>query len=153
MMSKLLRPTTLKRALFFVACDYIVFTVAMYGAFYLRFDGHISRRYLIAISAFLLLSLVPKYASNAAFRLYNLTWRFVGTREVINVFYATAVGSMAFGMLAFFVHEPLGLPSLPRSVLLMDFMLTLIGVGSVRMAKRVLQVTGFRSLSYGGRCT
>lgn len=144
MIPTIFRPTTMKRALFFVACDYVVFTVSMYGAFYLRFDGNIPRPYLFTISAFLLLALIPKYSSNAAFRLYNLTWRFVGTRDVVSIFLATIVGSMAFGTLAFFVNEPLGLPALPRSVLLMDFMLTLIGVGSVRTAKRVFQVVTLR---------
>ena len=133
----LLDPTSRKRALFFVACDYIVFVASLYGAFLIRFEGRIPSTYLAAISTYVMISLVPKFASNAAFRLYRLTWRFVGARDVLNVLFATVVGTLGFATLAFFLRGSLELPGLPRSVLLLDFLLTFVGVGGVRMFKRI----------------
>lgn len=132
--------TSRKRAIFFIACDYLVFTASMYGAFFIRFEGNIPNKYFRSIAVFLLIAVGPKFIANAAFRLYQLTWRYVGARDMINVGLATIVGSLSWGTLAYVVHEPLGLPSLPRSIIPIDFLLTLIGVGGVRMGKRLQQV-------------
>ena len=143
-MMPLLTPTNRKRALFFAACDYIVFTASMFGAFLIRFDVVIPEKYFRAISMFVLIALVPKYISNAAFRLYQLTWRFAGTRDAVNVFFATVVGELGFATLAYVLRDPLHIPSVPRSILVLDFLLTLVGVGAVRMGKRVHQVLTLR---------
>ncbi|MEX1047537.1 MAG: nucleoside-diphosphate sugar epimerase/dehydratase [Actinomycetota bacterium] len=139
-MSQLLNPTNRKRVLFFLACDYLVFTASMYGAFVIRFDGDIPPKYWGAIAAFLLIAIGPKFIANAAFRLYRLTWRYVGARDMINVGLATIVGTLAWGTLAYLLGGNFGLPSLPRSILPIDFLLTLIGVGGVRMGRRIHQV-------------
>jgi FlaA1/EpsC-like NDP-sugar epimerase len=142
-----LAPTGRKRALFFLAADLVVFAVAMYGSFLLRFDGSIpdgrppsEENFLRAIPIFLLVAAGPKLVANAAFRLYRLTWRFVSTRDILNVFLASIIGTMAWGTGAYFLRGLIHVPALPRSILLIDFVLTLVGVSAVRVAKRVHQV-------------
>ncbi|MBI4260164.1 MAG: polysaccharide biosynthesis protein [Actinobacteria bacterium] len=151
-------PTGRKRTGFFLAADLGVFVVAMYGAFLLRFDGRIpdgvpasEANYLGVIPVFLALAVVPKVVSNAAFRLYNVTWRFVGTRDILNVILATVVGSLAWGMGAYFLRGVIHVPPLPRSILALDFLITLMGVGGVRMAKRVYQVVTQSGRAQGQR--
>ncbi len=140
-----LAPTGLKRIAFFVVADLCVVTGAMYIAFALRFEWAVRDPYWSAIPIYVLLAVGPIVLSNSIFRLYNLTWRFVGTRDIVNVFSATLVGTLAFGTGAYLLRDSLlrtslRYPSLPRSVLVMFFVLTLFGVGGVRMAKRILQV-------------
>jgi FlaA1/EpsC-like NDP-sugar epimerase len=136
-----LAPTGAKRTLFFLLADLVAFTISIYGAFLLRFDGAVPGKYWDWIPLFLLLAVFPKAIANGAFRLYNLTWRFVSTRDIFNVVLATLIGTLAWGMEAYFVRGIWGqVPALPRSILVLDFVLTVILVGGVRMAKRVIQV-------------
>jgi FlaA1/EpsC-like NDP-sugar epimerase len=142
----LLQPTGSKRTLFFLAGDLLIFAGSLWFSFLIRFDAAIPRDYRRAIPIYFLIAVGPKIVANAAFRLYHLTWRFVSTRDVIQAFLATLVGSTAFGTGAFFLHEPLHVESLPRSVLVLDFVLSMIGVACLRMAKRIYQV-----VTLGGR--
>jgi len=142
----LLQPTGSKRTLFFLACDLIIFAGSLVLSFLIRFDGNVPPEYRKAIPVFYLIAIGPKVVSNAAFRLYHLTWRFVSTRDIISVFLASLVGTTAFGTAVFFLHDPLHIPTLPRSILVLDFVLSMIGVAGVRMAKRIYQV-----VTLGGR--
>jgi FlaA1/EpsC-like NDP-sugar epimerase len=145
-----LTPTGRKRTLFFLIADLLVFSVSMYGAFFLRFDGHVPQPYWHAIPVFLLFAAGPKLIVNAAFRLYYLTWRFVGTRDILNVFLATMVGTLAWSTEVYLLRGTLqgrgwfDVPPVPRSVIVLDFVLTLGGVGLVRMARRLFQVASHR---------
>jgi FlaA1/EpsC-like NDP-sugar epimerase len=139
-------PTGRKRTTFFLLADLVVFTLSMYGAFFLRFDGHVPQAYWHAIPVFLLFAAGPKLIVNAAFRLYYLTWRFVGTRDILNVVLATMVGTLAWSTEVYLLRDTLqgrgwfDVPAVPRSVIVLDFVLTLVGVSLVRMAKRLFQV-------------
>jgi len=142
----ILQPTGSKRTVFFLACDLVIFAGSLYLSFFIRFDGAIPFDYRRAIPIYFLIAIGPKLVSNAAFRLYHLTWRFVSTRDIISVFLATLVGTTAFGTAVFFLHDVVHVPTLPRSILVLDFVLSMIGVAGVRMAKRIYQV-----VTLGGR--
>jgi len=141
-----LAPTGPKRILFFVAADLVVVVAAMVVAFELRFDGRVPERYWQSVPIYVLLAVGPIVFTNSMFRLYNITWRFVGARDLVNVFTATFVGTAAWGLLTFVLHDTMAgtngeFAALPRSILILFFVLTLIGVGGVRMMKRLLQVS------------
>ncbi len=142
----ILHPTKSKRTLFFLVCDLVVFALSLVLSFVIRFDGAIPPEYRRAIPALYLIAIGPKVVANAAFRLYHLTWRFVSTRDVISVVLASVVGTTAFGTAVFFLHDLLHIPSLPRSILALDFILSMVGVAGIRMAKRIHQV-----VTTGGR--
>ena len=148
-MRRWLEPTGLKRILFFVAADLVVVTVAMLLAFELRFDGRIPQRYWHSLPIYILLAVGPIVFSNSVFRLYNITWRFVGASDVVNVCAATFVGTAAWGLATFLLQPTMegtnaAYAPLPRSILGLFFVLTLVGVGGVRMMKRLLQVSTSR---------
>ncbi len=148
-MRRWLEPTGLKRILFFVAADLVVVTVAMLLAFELRFDGRIPQRYWHSLPVYILLAIGPIVFSNSMFRLYNITWRFVGARDVVNVCAATFVGTAVWGLATFLLQPTMegtnaAYAPLPRSILGLFFVLTLVGVGGVRMMKRLLQVSTSR---------
>jgi FlaA1/EpsC-like NDP-sugar epimerase len=144
-----LAPTGLKRILFFVAADLVVVAVAMLIAFELRFDGRIPQRYWHSLPIYILLAIGPIVFSNSMFRLYNITWRFVGARDVVNVCTATFVGTAVWGLATFLLQDTMRgtnaeYAPLPRSILALFFVLALVGVGGVRMLKRLLQVSASR---------
>jgi FlaA1/EpsC-like NDP-sugar epimerase len=147
----LLQPTGSKRTMFFIAGDLLIFAGSLWLSFLIRFDAAIPRDYRRAIPVYFLVAIGPKVLANAAFRLYHLTWRFVSTRDVIQAFLATLVGTTAFGTSAFFLHDPLRVPSLPRSILVLDLVLSMIGVAGLRMAKRIYQVVKLGGSGEGRR--
>ncbi|MEA2581543.1 MAG: hypothetical protein QOE83_2435 [Actinomycetota bacterium] len=141
-----LEPTGLKRIVFFVLADVAVAVAAMYAAFWLRFDYRVPPQYWRAVPIYILFAVGPVVFTNSLFHLYNLTWRFVGTRDVVNVFASTLVATLAWGLVTYVLQDPLShssahYPKLPNSILGLFPVLLLIGVGGVRMAKRVVAVT------------
>jgi FlaA1/EpsC-like NDP-sugar epimerase len=90
-----LEPTGAKRIIFFVLADVLVAVAAMYVAFWLRFDFHVPEPYWHAVPIYVLFAVGPVVFANSLFRLYNLTWRFVGTRDVVNVIASTIVATNA----------------------------------------------------------
>lgn len=140
MIAALLRPTKFKRAFVFALLDVAVFALSMFAAFALRFDGDVPLKYERGIVIFFVLAIAPKLLANQGFRLYRLTWRFVSIREVASVIPAALLGSMGFGMLSYLFHVSLHVPSLPRSILILDCLLSMTGVALVRMARRIYQV-------------
>ncbi|MFX0139814.1 MAG: polysaccharide biosynthesis protein, partial [Candidatus Hodarchaeota archaeon] len=72
--------------------------------------------------------------------LYDISWRFVGLEELINVIKALILGSLALGMSLFILRTlmPFKASPFPRSILLLDLILSLILIGSLRVSKRVL---------------
>jgi FlaA1/EpsC-like NDP-sugar epimerase len=72
----------------------------------------------------------------AGFGLYQKWWRYVSGRDFLNILRAAAVSS-AILVVAFTVAKPFA-DNLPRSVAVMDFLLTLILVAGARLAVRLI---------------
>lgn len=134
------RPTATVRAAIFILGDLVIWAGALWGAFLIRFDGQIPPRY-IAIIPILLAVLVPiKLAWQAQYRLYNLTWRSVGLNDFMGVVKANtfALCTTAIAIVIFRDFPPL--TTFPRSVLLLDYVLTACAVTVFRAGRRGLQM-------------
>ncbi|HEU5141770.1 MAG TPA: nucleoside-diphosphate sugar epimerase/dehydratase, partial [Solirubrobacterales bacterium] len=79
---------------------------------------------------------VGKVAVFAAFGLYQKWWRYVSGRDFLTIVRAVAVSS-ALLVVLFTVLRPFG-PDLPRSVAVMDFVLTLFAIAGARLAVRLI---------------
>jgi FlaA1/EpsC-like NDP-sugar epimerase len=135
-----IRKTSARRLLFFLLADMAVFTTALYGAFIVRFEVPVPVDYWLTIPSLLVVLMVVRLAANSVFRLYNLTWRFVGTRDMVNVLFATALGTLLWVGAAYGLHDMLHFRTPPRFVVLAEFMITLMGVGGLRAFKRIWSV-------------
>jgi FlaA1/EpsC-like NDP-sugar epimerase len=134
------KKTAVRRILFFIAADMALVSVALYAAFVVRFEIPVPTSYWASIPKLLGLLLVVRLASNSIFRLYNLTWRFVGTRDMVNVLFATVLGTLLWIAAAYALHDLLRFKTPPRFVIAGEFMFTLFGIGALRAAKRIWQV-------------
>lgn len=145
-----LRPTATVRAAFFLFGDLLIWTLSLWGAFFVRFEGAIPARYLADLP-FLLAVLIPiKLAWHAAYRLYSLTWRLVGMGDFMSVVKANtlAVGTTAVAIILFRSVEALA--AFPRSVLFLDYVFTVWGVMLFRASRRGWQIQRerFRALRH-----
>ncbi|UCF09368.1 MAG: polysaccharide biosynthesis protein, partial [Candidatus Bipolaricaulota bacterium] len=132
-----LRPHAVRRRVIFLLADSAVLASSLVLAYLLRFDGRIPPAQLDTLRFVLALSFAVKLPVFAAFRLYRFSWAHVGVRELSDTVLACAMGSAALTALIFLLRQWPPVAGVSRSVLGVDFALTLIGVGGVRLVKRV----------------
>ena len=133
---KLLTPSALKRFVFFLIADFILFFVSFHFAYALRFDFNIPPEHLAKFYTIFLTLTFLKIGSFYLFGIYRLTWRFFGLHDAKRLFYALVVAVFIFFIL-FWNYSILFLP-MPRSVIGIDFILSLVLVSMLRLSKRIV---------------
>jgi FlaA1/EpsC-like NDP-sugar epimerase len=137
-MSRLNHPVYRNRVLQ-VAADAALVALAYFLAFQLRFldDPHgLPQRYELLFAQSVGFVVVGKLAIFAAFGLYQKWWRYVSGRDFLLIFRAVAVAS-AILVVVFAVAKPFE-HTLPRSVEVTDFVLTMLLIAGARLAVRLI---------------
>jgi FlaA1/EpsC-like NDP-sugar epimerase len=119
--------------------DSILVAAAFYLAFRLRFldstEG-IPDRYSELLAASIAAVVGGKILVFGLSGLYEKWWRYIAVADLIGVLRAVAVSSGIL-VVGFTVVQPFD-DDIPRSVVVMDFLLTLVFVGGVRLAARMV---------------
>jgi FlaA1/EpsC-like NDP-sugar epimerase len=137
-MHRLNHPVYRNRVLQVVA-DALLVALAFYLAFRLRFlddPRGLPHRYDILFVEAVGFVAVGKVAVFAAFGLYQKWWRYVSGRDFLMIVRAVAAAS-AILVVLFTVLQPFD-HNLPRSVAVMDFILTLLLITGARLAVRLI---------------
>jgi FlaA1/EpsC-like NDP-sugar epimerase len=121
-----------------VCADGALVALAFYLAFRLRFldQSDLPHRYWILFAQSVGFVVVTKLVVFAAFGLYQKWWRYVSGRDFVQIVRAVTVSS-AILVVAFTVIRPFA-HNLPRSVAVMDFILTLMLITGARLAVRLI---------------
>ena len=130
----------LRRSLPFLLGDLGLLAFALYGAFWLRFDGRIPEHWLDSLWLYGLIAWAAKLPVFWRLGLYALSWAHVSARELARVGLAVGIAQALLGAFYFLLGRELaalGLAPLPRSVWLLDGLLSLVFVGGFRGAERV----------------
>ena len=133
------KTTTLKRQAFFLLSDIILIVFSMYASFWFRFDGNIPEKYIVNLKYYILLAVAIKLGFLIFFRLYNISWRFFSLRDLIKLSSSIIFSSLALGLMLFFLKTYKPFIGFPRSIILLDFILTMGFLGTIRISKRALQ--------------
>ncbi len=115
--------------------DALLVAAALLLAFALRFDGTIPAEYHSLIGSSLPWLVPLKVALFYLFGLYHGMWRYTSLRDLRPIGGAAVAGSLLFLAVVFLVY---GYRGLPRSIPLLDFGLTLILIGGLRIMVRLL---------------
>jgi FlaA1/EpsC-like NDP-sugar epimerase len=122
-----------------VAADALLVALAFYLAFRLRFlddPRGLPHRYDLLFAQAVVFVAIGKVIVFAAFGLYQKWWRYVSGRDFLMIVRAVAAASailvVLFTVLKPFEHD------LPRSVAVMDFILTLLLIAGARLAVRLI---------------
>ena len=130
--------TPIKRTLFFVFADGIIFVLSLLISYILKFgirEEVISFPYGYILNA-IPLFLIVKYSVYFKLRLYQFTWQYVGLNDLYNLLKANLI-SAAIIVLIYYIGY-LHVPSwLPKSVIFAEFFISFILIGSLRISKRV----------------
>ena len=121
-----------------VGADAVLVALAYYLAFRLRFldRSDLPHRYLVLFAQSVGIVVVVKLVVFYAFGLYQKWWRYVSGRDFLLIVRAVAVAS-AILVVGFTVVRPFA-HTLPRSVAVMDFLLTLMLITGARLAVRLI---------------
>src|SRR3954452_2411160 len=122
-----------------LAADALLLALAYFLAFQLRFldDPHgWPHRYEVLFAQSVGFVVAGKLIVFAAAGLYQKWWRYVSGRDFLFIFRAVAISS-ALLVIAFAVVQPFD-HRLPRSVEVIDFMLTLILIAGARLLVRLI---------------
>ena len=133
------RTTTFKRRAFFLLADSLLIAFSMYAAFWIRFDGRVpyeSSRYL---GEYIILALAVKLVFFMYYGMYGISWRFFSLGDLLKLFRAGTLSSVSLGLLLFFLKSYAPFSGFPRSILILDYFLTMGFIGILRISKRVLR--------------
>jgi len=143
----LTKKTSLKRTLFYLTFDSLFITLSIYAAFYLRFEGKIPEEYIAGMGSFILLVLSIKILSLYYVGLYNVSWTYMGFRDIFSLVKSLSIALFIFATILFIFRDSSILAAFPRSILIIDYMLTVFFLGIFRGSNRIfLQNTGRMSL-------
>jgi len=121
-----------------VCADGALVALAYYLAFRLRFldQSDLPHRYWVLFAQSVGFVIALKLIVFAAFGMYQKWWRYVSGRDFLQIVRAVTVAS-AILVVAFTVLRPFA-HNLPRSVAVMDFLLTLMLITGARLAVRLI---------------
>ena len=130
------QPSFTKRLIFFLASDIALFFISLQLSYALRFDFVIEPKHMVNfLMVFSVLALL-KVTFFFIFKVYNITWRYFGLEDAIHLIKAHLAAALVFGLL-FYTFYDLFIP-MPRSAIVIDFFLSLLLTGALRISKRAL---------------
>ncbi|HEY8548401.1 MAG TPA: nucleoside-diphosphate sugar epimerase/dehydratase [Vicinamibacterales bacterium] len=120
------------------AADLFAIGLALLGAFILRLDWFFARSpELTAAFHFALFgALIVKPPVFVILGLYRRYWRYVGVRDLLVILLAISAGTVGLAMVVVFGVLSGTVPAFPRSILAIDWLLTLTTVGGLRLCVR-----------------
>lgn len=117
-----------------LGADALVVLFAYYFSYFLRFEGVISPKELSNILQSIIWVVPVKLGCFFFFKLYSGMWRYTGIREMLDLVRACLTSSaIIIAVLLITVR----FEGFPRSIFIIDFLLTFILVGSLRIAIRL----------------
>jgi UDP-N-acetyl-D-glucosamine 4,6-dehydratase len=135
-MNHWLRPNNSKRIVFFVLSDIVLSLFTLYTAYALRFNFDIPSEFLDPFWGVALTLITFKLIAFFLFKNYTIIWRFYGLGEAKNLVFAHL---FVYGLFTL-IHSifPNLFNPFPRSVIIIDLILSIIALGGVRLLKRLI---------------
>jgi UDP-N-acetyl-D-glucosamine 4,6-dehydratase len=132
----LFAPSFTKRLLFFLGADFVLFFVSLNFAYALRFDFSVPPEFMSRFYLTLFTLTLLKWGSLYIFGVYHLTWRYFSLHNAKQIILGHIVATALF--LPIFISYPELFSPLPRSIIAIDFILSLLLVGALRLSKRLI---------------
>ena len=132
----LLTPSPLKRILFFLLSDTLISLCTLYFAYNLRFNFQIPTNFIDNFFLIFIFLLLLKIAVFVYFRLYRTAWRFFSLYEVKKILIAHVMVYGIFFIIFLLFKEQLS--PLARSIIIIDFLLSLVFISILRLSKRII---------------
>ncbi len=123
------------RRLLVVVVHLLLWSGALLLALLLRFDFVITGEYWGKFPYWLAILLAVRAVAHAYARMFSGMWRYTGIRDVVTLFNATTVSSIAFALCV----QLVGPSGFPRSLFVIEWLLSMALVGGLRLGIRALR--------------
>jgi FlaA1/EpsC-like NDP-sugar epimerase len=139
-----MRPLFQVRNRYLLAADIFLIVTAVLASFALRLDvGPVFTFYLPSALQMIAIAIILKPAIYYLFGLYRRYWVYASVRELRLIFIATTTASAAVGLMVVLMRALGGFAvGFPRSVIGIDWLLSLFSVGGLRVIVRLLAESG-----------
>jgi UDP-GlcNAc:undecaprenyl-phosphate GlcNAc-1-phosphate transferase len=137
-----------KKQMLQVIIDIILVNIAYVSAYLLRYEGTLSDFNLRLIETSLPIIILTKFAMFSILGLYREEWRYVGIRDMIQVFKSVSFGSLLSITILLILYRFEGYS---RAVFINDYILTLLMIGGVRVLIRVFKEYFSTTVNVGGK--
>ena len=114
--------------------DSFVIALSLIGAYLLRFDFSIPSSMLPNALLFFWSITFSKISVNIVFKVYRGLWRYTSVRDLINIIKASSAGTILSAALSLMV---LGFFAIPRSIFIIDYILSTVGFIASRAVVRI----------------
>jgi len=125
------------KKIIFLITDAFLISLAVYLAFFLRFEGNISSDYFSTIQRMIILALVFCLPIFYFLKLYSFSWAYVSTQELISLFKATTLAFLLSGAALLIFRDFPQFLGFPRSTLFISYFLIFLFCGGIRFSKRI----------------
>jgi FlaA1/EpsC-like NDP-sugar epimerase len=137
---KFIRTISWDRFLFFLVSDVILIAISLFLSFVFHFDFDMNVPYLSLMLGVLPFFIVIKLICFGIFRIYRMTWRYVGIFDLVNIVGALIISAMALIILtlpASFIPSNLTITGFPKRIILEDSIISIFLIAGLRISKRI----------------
>ncbi len=139
-MKDFLKPTQTKRTIFFISSDILISFFSLFLAYNLRFNFVVPADFMNNFLLIFMILLVFKISFFSYFNIYKTAWRFFSLYEIKKILLAHLYSYLIFGVIFLIFREEMS--PFARSIIIIDFMLSLVFIVFFRLLKRILLETG-----------
>ena len=139
-MKDFLKPTQTKRTIFFISSDILISFFSLFLAYNLRFNFVVPADFMNNFLLIFMILLVFKISFFSYFNIYKTAWRFFSLYEIKKILLAHLYAYLSFVAIFLIFREEMS--PFARSIIIIDFMLSLVFIVFFRLLKRILLETG-----------
>jgi len=132
----LLQASDFKRKIFFIIFDFLIISFSTLLAYNLRFDFMIPQEYISSIYLTIAFLVGVRVALFEYFRIYNISWRHFGFKDTTMLVYLTTLSTLFFVLVAYILRGNAEFV-IPRSIIPIEFFITLVLMLILRVSKRL----------------
>ncbi|WP_171012974.1 nucleoside-diphosphate sugar epimerase/dehydratase [[Halarcobacter] arenosus] len=136
----MLKPSPLKRIIFFLVFDFLLSLTSLYLSYNLRFNFEIPSDFLNNFFIIFFVIFFIKVSFFIYFKLYRTAWRFFSLYEIKKIILAHILSYGLFIIVFILFREELS--PLARSIIIIDFMFSLVFISLLRLSKRIIIESG-----------
>ena len=132
----ILTPSPQKRILFFLISDALISLITLYFAYNLRFNFQIPLNFTDSFGLIFMTLIALKVSVFIYFRLYRTAWRYFSLYEIKKILIAHIIVYSLFTIIFLLFKEEMS--PLARSIIIIDFLLSLVFISFLRLSKRII---------------
>ena len=129
-----IKPTAIRRIIFFITIDTVVIFTSLYFSYIFRFGFVIPEIFSENILNAFALLLLLKLSFLFVFKIYFVAWRYFALVEAKKILIAMFLSNALFAVL----FVPFNTDSFPKSIIIIDFFISFVLIGVIRISKRLI---------------